>query len=327
MRFAVYASSLGNCFFEEVRDLLACGLQDLGFKAETADETGGFRKKADWHLVVAPHEFFLAGKGLRLLRAALPERLVFYSGEQRGCKWFSLAETLFGQAREIWHVERQAAELIAKRGFASRHVPLGYSPRHRRFKAAAPLAERPVDVFFAGSLTERRRRFFKRQEPSFSRRRTSFHFADPKIPMRPERRGILGGAELARLSGRSKVVLNLHRGPGIFFEWHRIALHGLGQGALVLSEPVSPDPLIKAGRDFAAVRLGDMGEALEYYLSDTRGRRRAQEIADRGFETFSRHCRMSEFLGPAVEGLLRPKVARRPDRRVANALSLLWEGA
>ncbi|MBI5211578.1 MAG: glycosyltransferase family 2 protein [Elusimicrobia bacterium] len=326
-RFVVYASGLGNSFFEEMRDLLACGLRELGLPARTADEAGGFAGDADWHVVVAPHEFFLLGAGSRLRRGPLPRRLVFYGAEQPGSRFYSLALQLFPRAAEVWHLDQQAAGLLAGRGLACRHVPLGFAaacplfkpvaelprsdggvfvdPAWRRRPAGWALAGRPIDVFFAGSLTDRRRRFFARHAGALARHRACLRLADERNLIRPGAPGAMAGRMMTGLEQRSKIVLNVHADQALFFEWHRIALHGLGQRCLVVTEPTSPALPLKPGRDFVEAAMGSLPAALDRFLLSERGRRRAQEIADQGFETFSAACRMADFLRPAVEGLAR----------------------
>jgi len=71
-RFALYTSFEGNYFFHEIRDLIAAGLNELGIEARFRNEREGFDNKADWHLVIAPHEFFELGAGRDLARGKLP---------------------------------------------------------------------------------------------------------------------------------------------------------------------------------------------------------------------------------------------------------------
>ncbi|MFA6316135.1 MAG: glycosyltransferase family A protein [Elusimicrobiota bacterium] len=326
-RFIVYASSLGNSFFEEIRDLLACGLRELGLEAASADESNGFAAEADWHVVVAPHEFFLMGAGASLRRGPLPRNLVFYGAEQPGCRFYSLALGLFPKARAVWHLDRRAAGLLADQGLACVHVPPGYSsasplfkpvlklpkpdpavfvdPSLRRRPASWGLRNRPLDVFFAGSLTDRRRRFFSLHADAFSRLRASLHLADERGLINAGSAGTLRGRLLTGLEQRSKVSLNIHRSQELFFEWHRIALHGLGQRCLVVTEPVSQEPLLRPGRDFVEAPLADIPALLRRLVSG-KGLRQAQETADQGFETFSTRCCMADILAPAVEALTAP---------------------
>ena len=57
-RFAVYISSLGNYFFAELTNLLAIGLEKLGFEVDLRDENMRFDEDADWHIIAALPEFF-----------------------------------------------------------------------------------------------------------------------------------------------------------------------------------------------------------------------------------------------------------------------------
>jgi hypothetical protein len=95
---------------------------------------------------------------------------------------------------------------------------------------------------------------------------------------------------------RSRIVLNIHREDVKFFEWHRIVMHGIWQGALVVSEPCSAAPPFRPGIDYVETSLDRLGEQLSYYLGDPRGQLEAQAIADAGFRTLTRECRMRDAL-------------------------------
>lgn len=325
-RFAVYSSSMGNYFFDEIRDLFACGLMDLGFDAAAADEQRGFLESADWHIVVAPHEFFMIGAGIRLRRGKFPRNLILLNTEQPGSPWFDLALSLFARAWAVWDMDRDTSNLIRSKGFPGRHVPLGYSSRSPLFSAARlprgegsqyleqaarrrrgswELKSRPLDVLFEGGMTERRHDFFTRNLRAMSRWRAALRFSDPRAPLRPEDSSVSATRVSLGLAQRSKIVLNLHRRQARYFEWHRIALHGIGQRALVLTEPVSPAPPLKPGRDFIEAPLTDFPRLLNRLLGTISGRRQAQTVAEQGFETFSRRCRMKDFLIPVVEELMK----------------------
>src|SRR5271165_6093827 len=81
-RFAVYASTAGNYFFREIRDLIGAGLETLPAQVELCDERAGFAKDVDVHVVIAPHEFYYVGDGSRLRGAPWPKGVVLLNTEQ-----------------------------------------------------------------------------------------------------------------------------------------------------------------------------------------------------------------------------------------------------
>ena len=56
--------------------MLAAGFQSLGLQVDIKDEREGFSEVADWHLIVAPHEFFYMGEGRELSDQTLPSNLI-----------------------------------------------------------------------------------------------------------------------------------------------------------------------------------------------------------------------------------------------------------
>src|SRR5262245_20388357 len=126
--FAIYTSSLGNYFFSEFRDVLAAGFQSLGLQVDLRDERGGFSEVADWHLVVAPHEFFYLGAGRELSEKPLPSNLILFNTEQPSTQWYARARHYFSKAHGIWDLNHGASREIARTGFNCAHLPLGYLP-------------------------------------------------------------------------------------------------------------------------------------------------------------------------------------------------------
>jgi hypothetical protein len=91
-------------------------------------------------------------------------------------------------------------------------------------------------------------------------------------------------------------VLNIHRDEDLYFESHRIVMHGIWQKALVISDPCSPAPPFRPGIDYVESPLHDIPRQVEYYLSDPLGKREAQEIADQGYRTLARDCELRHVL-------------------------------
>jgi hypothetical protein len=90
------------------------------------------------------------------------------------------------------------------------------------------------------------------------------------------------------ISRRSKILLNLHRDPEAYFEWHRIAWYGLALGTLVLTEEVQPIPGLRAGEHYLVVTQEKMAEMLHWLLHDPAGRHRAATVSQAGQEAWKR---------------------------------------
>lgn len=347
-RFALYTSSLGNYFFHEIRDLLAAGLRELGFSVATRDERQGFAPDADWHVVVAPHEFFYLGAGSELRRQRIPGRLVLLNTEQPSTQWFSLARDCFEAAYAIWDISFESARTISATGRRCWYLPLGYStefegarevpilpdnygtrflPREivsTSFHGRA-LAERPIDVFFVGHASARRERFFAVSAPVLSRHRCYLHFSNVAAPVVPGRTTHMDTPTVMGLAQRSRILLNIHHGSDRYFEWHRIVIEGIWQRTLVVSEPCGIAPPFKAGVDFVEAPLDAIPAAIDYYLSTAEGRREAERIVDHGFRTLTESCRLTHSLRTLILAL--HDVPEFPDGFIAERLAPPADGS
>jgi SAM-dependent methyltransferase len=318
-RFAVYVSSLGNYFFGEIRDLVCAGLGELGFTVDLRDEQSGFDAAADWHIVLAPHEFFHLGQGEALLRDALPHHLIIVNTEQPSSQWFPLASRCFSRAHSIWDINVDCSRIAMERGYRSRHLPLGYSahyagshhidclpenvgtcflePEARRFSSAeASWTERPIDVLFVGHLSPRREQFFAEAASTLSRYRCYVHLSSASAPVIPGRTTHLDTATVHGLAQRSKIVLNIHHGRDRYFEWHRIVMHGIWQRALVLTESCGVGPPFEAGLDFVEAPLDQLPATIDHYLATSEGRREGAAIAEHGYRTLTEKVRLADCL-------------------------------
>jgi hypothetical protein len=317
-RFALYASSVGNYFFDEIRSLLAAGLRELGFVVEIRDERNGFADDADWHIVVAPHEFFYLEAGREMLRET-PPGLILVNTEQPSTQWFSLALECFPRAHSIWDINHESSLLVNGRGYACGYLALGYVPGfepanrvealpehygtsfmepqiRNHLHVGAGFAERPIDVLFVGHASRRRERFFAKIAPVLSRYHCYLHFSDVSAPVIPGVTTHMNTATVIGLAQRTKILLNIHHGNDRYFEWHRIVILGIWQRALVISEPCGAAPPIQAGVDFVEASLEQMPETIDHYLCSAEGLREGQEIAQRGFRTFTERCRLADSL-------------------------------
>ena len=126
--FAVYTSSVGNYFFREISDLIAAGLRQIGARVTIRNENEQFLSDADWHVIVAPHEFLYLGLGELRRQEGLPENSIIVNTEQPSTEWFALAYTMFHHAKKIWDIDYHSMENISALGFDCSYLPLGYVP-------------------------------------------------------------------------------------------------------------------------------------------------------------------------------------------------------
>ena len=315
-RFVLYTSSQGNYFFHEIRDLIGAGLKELGHPVEFRDERAGFAPKADWHLVIAPHEFFELGAGKQLAGKA-PANLILFNTEQPSSYWLALSVKHFERAAAIWDIDFDSSLRICKRGYACDYLPLGHVSNSAMLQEVAQLplieetrslpdgvrgfsgfkksfASRPIDLLFLGHGSPRREKYFARHAARLNRHNCFFHKPTIARPMIPGQTTNMNTLVSVGLSQRSRILLNIHHGVDKYFEWHRIALLGIAQRTLVISEPCSIAPPFQANVDYVSAPLDELPERIEYFLGSPAGQAEAQRIIEHGFEKLTTRCRLRD---------------------------------
>ena len=345
--FAIYTSSLGNYFFLEFRDLLAAGFQSLGLQVDLRDERGGFSEVADWHLVVAPHEFFYLGAGRELFDQSLPSNLILFNTEQPSTQWYARARNYFSKAHGIWDLNHGASQDIVRAGFNCAYLPLGYLPGFKLFREVEELpnhygtcflnekirkgtslrkrfVERPIDILFLGTLSARREKFFVHASRSLSNHFCYLHLPGAEGPLRVGLNTALDTKTSVGLAQRSKILLNIHRGADRYFEWHRIVMHGIWNRALVISEPCGDGPPFKAGVHFVEVPLNQIPDAVEYYLTSPQGQAEAESIIQKGYQVLREQCKLTDYLRPLLLGACRIHLPEGSNPSSRESVSLAW---
>lgn len=326
-KFIVYSNSKGNYFFSEIRDLIAEGIRELGFKVDIKDETNWLRENDAWHIVVAPHEFFYLGELSRSETEYLPENLIIVNTEQPSTKWASLAENYFSLARYVWDINYDSAKQIAKHGIKSAFLPLGFTPRCYLFQEVIklpvnyatchlnktirdnsffnePFTKRPIDITFVGALTPRREEFFSSTAKVTSKYKSFIHLSDGlTAPIVPGITTYMNTDIVLGIMQRSRISLNIHHGSDKYFEWHRIVLLGIAQKTLVISEPCISSPIFQAGVHYVEANLDDIPAKIEYYLSTSSGKKEAEGIIEKAYQKFVEDCKIKNYLDPLIKEL------------------------
>lgn len=324
--FVVMASSVGNYFFGEIRDLIVAGLRESGFAARSGDENDFHDATNDRRVIVAPHEFFYLGIGASLRDSPLIGKAILVNTEQPATVWFARALPSLRSAGAVWDIDAETAARLRSMRIASEHLPLGYAasfapyescgalpetdatvrldPAIRSAEAAnRSLHERPIDVLFVGGKTPRREEFFAAAAPILADYHCYLHISSLDRPHIPGSTTAMNTETAIGLSRRARVLLNVHRGDDRYFEWHRIVLHGLWQGTLVITEPSGFAPPFRSGLDYVEAEPERMASVLRYYLSDPEGMERGAEIARSGRETLVRECVLADVVAGLVAKL------------------------
>lgn len=318
----IYVSSYGNVFMEEIAEDLAADLRSVGVAVDLLDENAPIGERPPVCLFVAPHEFFLLGRGPEWVRDDVFSTGFMFGTEQVQTTWFNLALPFILLSRGMLDICPQTANLFQRTDMAALHVLPGVRlqphrlterdrqhPLFRVLPEAAqsdpdpqrPFQERPIDIAFFGNSSPRRDQFFARNA-AFLAEYETFNYC-----RRPDRGPILSTSDdgaLTRLaghvSGHSKVTLNIHREEFGYFEWHRMVRLGMCSGSLVVSDPCLPHPSFIANEHYLQEGTRRIPDLLEWLLTTEDGNREAERVRsnvdDLITNSFDRRHTMSQML-------------------------------
>ena len=299
---AFYVHSQGNYFFDQIAEILAAGLRELDVRTSLNDEND-FDGRADIHVVVAPHEFFVLSKkaGSNLLKAN--PRLFLYCTEQWQTRWFARSWEYALRASAIFDINLTSAAAFRSIGVHALFMPPGPSAHYDAVgadtgipdlpglelltgrdaagpaPAELPFEERPLDVLFVGSHSARREAVLAQAAPMLSRWQSFIHMPQPHLPYRVGSTAALSPGQIALVCRQSKIILNIHQSASSYFEWHRIVNLGIMNGCVVVTDPSDALPgLIPDTHYFQAVPEM-IAAKLQWLLETEEGRRSASMAA------------------------------------------------
>ena len=325
-KIAIYVSSTGNYFFNEIASLITAGFKEYGVDVDLRSEKDGFSKNTDLHLVVAPHEFFYLGEGMRLEPTVWPKNIILFNLEQISTSWFKLVKDLFERTWAIWDLDLNSSKVHKKDLYFSEFFPLGFVKSFDLYSEVKQLpnnratcfldknisqksyynakwTDRPIDLLFIGSLTKRREEIFSKFAKPFSNHKCYLHLPTVNCPTIPGINTCMDTNLVIGLSQRSKILLNIHQGKDKYFEWHRIVLLGIWQKTLVITESCGKTFPFVSGKDFITANIDDIPNKIEYYLNTKKGKKEAEEIVKHAYKTLVENCNMKDVLDRLINSL------------------------
>ncbi len=160
------------------------------------------------------------------------------------------------------------AQFLQKHGVASEYLPAGHHP----LWGTSGTGERDIDVIFLGEvLKDRRGEIVGEVRDALAKEGVALRTMYDFNPIG------LWGEERNALLRRCKIYLSVYRHPSDF-SGLRFSL-GMGNGALIVSEPVAdPFPFVP-GKHFVQAAVPDLASAILQYLRDDAARARICEQA------------------------------------------------
>ncbi len=296
----IYVSTHGNVFMDDLAEDLAADLRSAGVRVELLDETSAIETRPPVCVFVAPHEFFVLGRGSDWVRDDVLSDAFMFGTEQVQTTWFQLALPFILMSRGMFDICSQTADLFERLDMAALHVlpgarlrPHKLTERDRRhplygvLPAAAqrdidpglPFAARPLDISFFGTSSARRDRFFARNAAFFADYETFNYNRRPgRGPIRSEGEDGALTRLAGHVSGHSKITLNIHREEFGYFEWHRMVRIGMCSGSLIVSDPCLPHPSFVANEHYLQESARHIPDLLEWLLTTEEGGREAERV-------------------------------------------------
>ncbi|WP_139311673.1 hypothetical protein [Desulfovibrio sp. DV] len=318
-RISIYHSSAGNYFFKEFSDILQSAFSQLNVRCDIRTEREGFAEDVDYHIVIAPHEFFTLREGIAVADK-IPENTIMLSTEQSETDWFKVSLKYLPKAKYIFDLSFPSAYRLTKLFPYTYFLPFGYLPLNtsevysltpmpdcnilKKFSHATKqnsknrllnFSERPIDILFIGTSSLRREQFFLKNASFFSRYNCFFYVPPCSRPFVEGENSALNTRSAVSLCQRSKIILNIHRGSENYFEWQRIVMRGVMQKSLVMTEYCEYTPLVTPNLDFIQVNLETMPTAIDFFLNPE-NTTYTQSLLDAAYENMKKSCDFRSIL-------------------------------
>ena len=333
----VYCNSRGNVFLQEIANLVHWQLTALGVNSKLRTEDSPLDERLDIRIFIAPHEFYLLGRGDQWRRIAGDPGTILYNTEQAQTKWFNGALPYLIKAPLVLDLNFQTAKLSRYLGCNSiyymppylgdcpytspqldvSHIDVvrGYDFSSQSFDwKHKDLHDRPIDILFIGSSCERRVKALERLRELSDKYRFVCIYTHQTSPLSGLSYRTTSPEINCALAQRSKIVLSVHRDWIGYFEWSRMVMQGFWQGACVVSDPSFPDPVFIPGIHFLEEPTRHLAELIDWLLGTQDGRAMMTNVAAAGH----RRARSMAARAVALKPMLTALQAAAGDGRIRS---------
>ncbi|MDQ3319081.1 MAG: glycosyltransferase [Actinomycetota bacterium] len=264
-------ASGGNHFMNELLAAVAHTVRAEGVQAgvvmddfsPTADAT--VRIDDSTVYVIIPHEYFgLVAPARHPTRAQLA-RTISLCVEQPGTTWFEASRRHAARTAAAMDIQRSSVRVLRRHGLAAEHFRLGYSDYWDRWGGDDDV-DRPIDVLYMGSASERRDRLLASYAEALWPHETRL-LIPPLAPRTHRRPDYLLTEEKWRCLRSAKTILNLHRQDKPYFEWVRV-LEAIANGCVVVSEHSTDGSPLVAGEHYISAGADNVALLASGLLQD-----------------------------------------------------------
>ena len=316
----IFYSSSGTCVTKQIASLLHWQMEALGIHSRLRDQESDPNEVFNIRIFIGPHEFFSFGRGRVWNEFSGASGSVLLNVEQVQTPGFARAlASLFLAPSFVLDINFHSTVLLRQMGCNAIHymppylrgckytspqldishvdVIRGYSFSRELFDwtTGQELSDRPIDILFVCD-TERQAKAIE----TLRSLTDQFRFICIKTDDRPSKSREYPevGAEVNwTLAQRSKIVLNIHPDWIGLFDWSKMVMPGLWQGACVVSDPGLRGPLFAPGSHYIEEAVRHLPDLLHWLLGTIEGRVKMNEVAAAGH---------SQAAGAAATAMLLP---------------------
>lgn len=205
---------------------------------------------------------------------------------------------LLRRAGAVFAVDQRSVMAMGRLGIMARLIRPGYSKSLDRFDPAAP---RSIDVMFVGTHSLRRTKYLSRAARILSRYHCVLQICED-TPNAVDVGSPLAQARWSLLS-QAKVLISLHRGDQMCFDW-RGAVDAIHVGSVVVTEPSSGIAPLVADEHLVATSADSLPYLVEQLLSDEQRLARMRSAAYERLKTWVPYALSVAVLRAAVVELV-----------------------
>src|SRR5262245_11973239 len=262
MHVAIHVTARGNVFMRELAAYVAAALEAGGNTVGWVTEGIPTARPDVVSLVLAPHEYCTLDPAFEASQEqdAILRRCLLLNTEQPGTPWFERAAFFCAHAGVVLDISQDGVDALAGLGIPAHHFPIGYHPDIDRW-GGRDEGERDLDVVFMGDLNVRRSDLLAQYAHLLAPYRFELYPTDASTPVPDGAPHFVLGAAKSDLLCRTRVLLDLHRGPRPYFAWQR-ALPAFANGAVVVTEPATGLAPLRPFEHLVVVRY----DLIPYYL-------------------------------------------------------------
>lgn len=226
-----------------------------------------------WHFEPLPDpETPLPILAMQVLRAWFHAKRNGRYGMSRGGNFITLYQAMHAGLFDKLFVYTQRKEKFLRRwGIAAEYLPMGYHPLWGHYRNRQ--RDRDIDVLFLGNMYDNRRgRVVRQVRDALARHDVNVTLSEDIAPAHG-----LWGEERTAVLNRTRIFLSIYQHPGDG-SGMRFSL-GMGNGAMIVSEPVTDTGPFVNGEHFVAAPIDRLPDIILRYLADDSARQRICDVA------------------------------------------------